>query len=97
MAWTTAVRNLTSEATTEGWAALAISVILGVDADVAFDMLTKPSKRGTKNKNKYTEQDIADMGKYREQGLTWTEIGDIFNISASGAYRMYTYKRAKSK
>ena len=96
MAWTTAVRNLTSEATTEGWAALAISVILGVDADVAFDMLTKPSKRGVKNKNKYTEQDMADMSKYREQGMSWREIGEIFNISASGAFRIYAYKTGKS-
>lgn len=97
MAWTTAVRNLTSEATTEGWAALAISIILGVDTDMAFEMLTKPSKRGVKNKNKYTEQDIADMRKYREQGLTWTEIGEIFNISTSCACRMYYYKQGKSE
>ena len=97
MAWTTAVRNLTSEATTEGWAALAISIILGVDADTAFDMLTKPKKVGAKNRRKYTEQDVADISKYREQGMTWTDIGKLFNISASGACRIYTYKLGKSE
>lgn len=97
MAWTTAVRNLTSEATSEGWAALTISIVLGVDTEAAFDLLTKPKIRVTRKRNRYTEQDIDDISKCREQGMTWTEIAEIFNTTASSLCHIYANRLNKSE
>ena len=97
MAWTSAVRTLTSEATKEGWAAFAIAIILDVSTETAFDLLSDPDylTGNKRQRNKYTAKDMADIENLTKSGLSWKEIGEIYGRSASGMCHLYKYYQEK--
>lgn len=84
--WKSTTRCLTSEETKEGWAALAISILLYVSAEEAFRLLSDGRRAGS---NKYGPEDIERMHEMKKAGLTWDQIGAVYNTSASAACKAY--------
>jgi len=69
--------------------ALAVSIIKGWDADKVFD---KADNVAHKSYNKYRPEDVLKMAQLRREGMSYEEVGAIFNCDRNTIY--VTLKRA---
>lgn len=67
-----------------GYLSLAVCIMTTATIDEAFDRIAPDPE---KVKGVVPKEDSEDIVKLKKQGLTWPEIGEIFNISYSTAYR----------
>ena len=92
-AWTSTARDTVADPTREGWAALALCVIMGVGCERAFELLTDHNAPPMQ----LTEQDYRDVELLRAQGHTWGEISRIYGrqerTAMHKAYTRYIKKR----
>lgn len=84
-------------ASAEGYLALAVSILGKCPPEQAFSRLEHGFKPGSGGHNRSTlnELDTFDMALFRERGMTWTEIGEIFGIRPSAACRKVTLRHQK--
>lgn len=66
----------------ENYYALAISIIKGLPPEQSFELLSTG-----RIKQKCNLEDTEDLIKLKDQGMTYAELGEVFGISASAAYR----------
>lgn len=88
--WTSSARDLVADPTREGWAALALCVILGVGVDLAFDMLT-----GHTTPRPLTDEDYEAIEDLRLQGMTWSDIGLMYGRERTAIHNATKRHRAK--
>lgn len=79
----------------ENYMALAVSILGNCSPDTAFRRLDK----GVSHENhKWTWEDIDAIQAYRNQGMKWKDIAEIFGTSATGAHKNFNYwKRNKRR
>lgn len=78
----------------ENWYSLAISIVRKVTPEQAFGLLNN----GKKPPIKLVNQELKAMGLYKRLGLTWKQIGEMYGLEESGAYKRYKrYKKLTSK
>ncbi len=80
----------------DNWYALVVAILFNQPPETAFQIL----EDGTRNLHysKLTELDTIDMIKFREEGTTYREIGEMYGISESAACkRMSYYKNKKNR
>ncbi len=61
-----------------GWCALAVSILTTKTPEQAFELLDP-----TDNLSVFSEKDTEDMIRLKEQGLTFKELGEIYNVHPS--------------
>ena len=78
----------------EGYAALYISIVRGVSPDKAFRLLS-----GQKAENKHwTKQEMQEIESLRENGHTWSDIGEMFDVNGCTVNKRFNeYKQKKGK
>ncbi len=62
-----------------------ICIITGCTPEQAFEMFTS----GKKPQLHLDTKDLEAMGQYKENGLTWEQIGELFGLSKHAAFRRY--------
>jgi DNA-directed RNA polymerase specialized sigma24 family protein len=79
----------------DNWYALVIAILFKQPPETAFQIL----EEGERNMNysKLTELDTLDMIKFREEGITYREIGEMYGISESAAYKRIMYYKKHKK
>lgn len=65
--------------------ALAVAILTPCTVEAAFEKLE--SNAPSKVRSRITKQDILDMRKLKDRGLTYGQIGEIYGLTASGAFR----------
>ena len=64
--------------------ALLLAIVEEIPPELAF----KKMKTGTKKYYKWSELDIEDMIYFKEQGMTYKEIGKIYGISDQSIFKI---------
>nr|DAY68079.1 MAG TPA: GcrA cell cycle regulator [Caudoviricetes sp.] len=78
----------------DGWCALCISILRNVSPDQAFRLF----ETGViYEKRKWSWEDIDDIQSYRDQGLSWKDIAEIFNMNKSGLIKNFDYWKKNKK
>jgi len=79
----------------DNWYALVIAILFNQPPETAFQIL----EDGTRNLHysKLTELDTLDMIKFREEGFTYKEIGEMYGISESAAHKRISYLKKKNR
>ncbi|MDD4528241.1 MAG: AsnC family protein [Candidatus Margulisbacteria bacterium] len=78
----------------DNWYALVVAILLKVPPETSFKMLNEGSRKVSSALN---DNDTLDMLKYREDGITFKEIGEMYGISESAAYRRMKYYKEHKK
>lgn len=79
----------------ENYMALAVSILGNCPPDTAFRRLENGVSY---EKHKWSWEDVDDIQKYRDQGLKWKDIAEIYDISASALHKNFHYwKRNKRR
>lgn len=90
--WTSTARDTVADPTREGWAALALCIIMGVGCELAFELLTDH-----RTPRKLTAHDFEDIEALRAQGFTWGQISDMYGrkerTAMHKAYTRYIKKK----
>lgn len=80
----------------EGYLALLISIFRKFTAEQAFMALDGKNPKVKINRHKWTAEEFEEIGRYREEGLKWKEIGELFGMrgkSIQTTYQRYVAKR----
>lgn len=80
----------------EGYLALLISIFREVTPDKAFMALDGKNPKAKINRHKWTAEEFEEIGRYREEGLKWKKIGELFGMrgkSIQTTYQRYVAKR----
>lgn len=80
----------------EGYLALLISIFREVTPEKAFMALDGKSLDQKINRHKWTAEEFEKIGRYREEGLKWKEIGELYGMrdkTIQTAYQRYVAKR----
>ena len=80
----------------EGYLALLVSIFREVTPEKAFRALEGKMPRVKVNRHKWTAEEFEEIGKYREEGLKWKEIGELYGMrgkTIQTAYTRYVAKR----
>ena len=79
----------------DNWYALVVAILFNQPPETAFQIL----EDGTRNLHysKLTELDTLDMIKFREEGITYKKIGEMYGISESAAYKRISYLNKKNR
>lgn len=85
------MNGLIDDPTADGWMALCISVLRGVPPDEAFKMLEDPRRK----KIKWTPEMFGEVEEMREQGMTWGEIAELYNVHKTSICRLYNRYKGK--
>lgn len=75
------------------WAALCVAILTTNTIEESLELIFKGKVYG----RILTEEDTEDMKELKKQGLTYDEIGEIYNISKSGVCRRLKYQKAVRK
>ena len=79
----------------DNWYALVVAILLKVPPETSFKILNEGRTSGNSVLN---DNDTIDMIKFREEGTTYREIGEMYGISESAACkRMSYYKNKKNR
>lgn len=73
----------------ENWCALAIAILLKQPPETSFQIL----EEGKKNQGRSALdcKDTLDMISFREQGLTYREIGEMYGLKEYVVYKRIKY------
>lgn len=77
----------------EGYMALVISILKSVPPDTAFRMLNG-EVQWQKNRH-WTADDMNEIGILRQQGMKWSDIGKIYNVSEKAVCCIYFHYKNK--
>jgi DNA invertase Pin-like site-specific DNA recombinase len=78
----------------ENWCAFFIATQLEVTPEQAFE-LYRDGKLGRYNRN-ITQVDVLEMISFKENGMTYKEIGYMYGISSNAVYRRIKYCEKKN-
>ncbi len=73
----------------ENWCCLAISILCNCTPEQAEVIYEFGKNRKQKPRVKLEQEDLEGMRKHREEGLTWKQVGDLFGLSESGAFKRF--------
>lgn len=62
------------------WCALAVAILKNVLPEQAFELMERNVKLTVSN------DDVPDMIKMRQQGMTFRQIGDVYGLTASNIF-----------
>lgn len=94
--WTSTARDLVADPTREGWAALALCVLLSVGPETAFELLTDHT--APRKPPKLTPEDFMDIEELKAQGYSWSEIGAMYGREKTNIWKAYTrYMKKKER
>lgn len=72
----------------DGYAALMVAILRNCTPEMAWMYL---EGKTPKYNRKWLQADINQMDELRAEGITWREIGEMFNTSAETIQRVYRY------
>ena len=75
------------------WAALCVAILTTNTVEQSLELIFEGKLSG----RILTDEDTEDMRKLKKQGLTYAELGEIYNIGASGICRRLKYEKAVRK
>lgn len=87
------MNGLIDDPTADGWMALAISILRGVPHDEAFRMLDDPTRRNLR----WTPELLAEVEEMREEGMTWDDIAEVYQVHKAGICRAYHRYKGRRK
>ena len=83
----------------DGWIALMIAIFRNVDTETAFSILRRSERLEDSGKARrvWSEEEIAEIMRLKEQGACWKDIGLMLNTSKANAQRIYQYHKKKRR
>lgn len=69
----------------ENWCSLAICIIVTCTPEQAFAMYAD----GKRHQVKLDSIDLKAIERYKELGLTWKQIGDLFGLQESTVFKRF--------
>lgn len=79
----------------EGYLALLIAIFRKVTTEQAFLILDGKNPKAKINNHKWTDSDFEEIAGYREEGVSWRLIGEMFGMR--GMTIQTAYKRHLAK
>lgn len=76
----------------EGYMALLVAILKNCTPEMAWMYL---EGKTPKYNRKWLQADIDQMDELRAEGITWREIGEMFNTSATAIERVHRYWKRK--
>jgi len=79
----------------ENYCALAVAILTQATPEKAFDLMENlPSRTKTNSHSHITRDDVDDMRRLKSEGLTYSQIGEIYNLDRHNVYAKMNRQKA---
>ncbi|MGN0694542.1 MAG: hypothetical protein ACI4LK_06510 [Lentihominibacter sp.] len=76
----------------EGYVALLIAIFREITPEQAFMVLDGKNPKAKVNNHKWTDSEFEEIAIYREEGVSWRRIGEMFGMRGMTVHTAYKSK-----